>query len=82
MKITDVKAIWIYMPLEKPFHGGTYTIDSRATIVTRIFTDEDIVGEAFGGDQRFNGREICNLIEGDFKKISLRSVQKIFCVSG
>jgi len=73
MIITDVEAIWLWMPLEKPVHGGTYTIPSRATIVTKVFTDEDIVGEAFAGDQRTNGGEICNLIVNDLKKMIVRA---------
>ena len=68
MRITDIKAHWIRVPLKKPFHGGTYTVNSRATIVTRIHTDEGIVGEAFAGDQRDNGGQICNLIQTEYKK--------------
>lgn len=68
MKITDVNATWVWMPLERPFHGGTYTIPARATIIVRVFTDEGIVGEAFAGDQRNNGKEMCNLVEGELKK--------------
>ncbi len=71
MKITDIKAHWIRVPLKKPFHGGTYTISSRATIVTRVYTDADIVGEAFAGDQRDDGGWICNLIQTEYKKLLL-----------
>jgi len=82
MKIIDVKATWILIPLEKPFHGGTYTIPSRATVITKIFTDEGIIGEAFAGDQRKNGKEICDLIENDLKKIivgeDLFSIDKLW----
>lgn len=78
MKITDVNATWIWMPLEKPFHGGTYTISSRGTIVTRIFTDDGIIGEAFAGDHRTNGKEICILIEGELKKAIVG--EDLFCI--
>lgn len=82
MIVTDVEAIWLWMPLKKPVHGGTYTIPSRATIVTRVFTDEGLVGEAFAGDQRKIGGEMCNLIEDDLKKTvvgeNLFSIDKIW----
>ena len=57
------------MSLKKSFYDGTYTIPSRATIVTRAFTDEGIVGEVFAGVWKKNGREICNLIENQSKKV-------------
>ena len=69
MRVTDIKAHWIKVPLKRPFHGGTYTIHSRATILNRITTDEGIVGEAFAGDQRENGGQICRLIEGEYGKL-------------
>lgn len=66
------------MPLEKPFHGGTYTISSRATIIVNVFTDEGIIGEAFAGDQKKNGKDICNLIEGELKKSIVG--EDLFCI--
>ena len=68
MKITDIKTTWISVPLETPFHGGTYTISSRATIIVKLFTDEGLIGEAFAGDQRTNGKQICDLIDNNLKK--------------
>ncbi|MEM2921424.1 MAG: mandelate racemase/muconate lactonizing enzyme family protein [Candidatus Bathyarchaeia archaeon] len=69
MKITDVKTHYIRIPLKKPYHGGTYTIDSRATIIIQIITDQGIIGEAFAGDQRTNGSQICQLIHGEYKNL-------------
>jgi len=77
-----LKAIWLRVPFDKPFHGGTYTVTSRATIVARVFTDEALVGEAFAGDQRENGGDMCRLIEGDLKKLivgeDLFSIDKLW----
>ena len=67
MLINDIKATWISVPLPNPMQGGTYTISSRATIIVQLYTDEGIIGEAFAGDQRTNGKQICDLIEGDLK---------------
>ncbi len=51
MKITKIDVIPLARRLEEVFSGGTYTITSRNTIVTRVHTDLGIVGEAFGGDE-------------------------------
>ena len=51
MKITKIDVIPLVRKLEKEFTGGTYKITSRNTIVTRVYTDAGIVGEAFGGDE-------------------------------
>ena len=36
MKIKHIEAIPLVRKLSTPFHGGTYYIDSRNTIVTRV----------------------------------------------
>ena len=36
MKIKRIEAIPLVKKLAQPFHGGTYYIDSRNTIVTRV----------------------------------------------
>jgi L-alanine-DL-glutamate epimerase-like enolase superfamily enzyme len=51
MKITKIDVIPLVRRLEKEFTGGTYKITSRNTIVTRVYTDLGIIGEAFGGDE-------------------------------
>ncbi len=51
MKITKIDVIPLVRKLEKEFTGGTYKITSRNTIVTRVYTDLGIIGEAFGGDE-------------------------------
>ncbi len=51
MKISRVEAIPLKRQLEQYFEGGTYQIVNRDTIVTRVYTDEGLVGEVFGGDE-------------------------------
>jgi L-alanine-DL-glutamate epimerase-like enolase superfamily enzyme len=51
MKITQIEIIPLERKLEQAFEGGTYRIANRNTIVTRITTDEGLVGETFGGDE-------------------------------
>jgi L-alanine-DL-glutamate epimerase-like enolase superfamily enzyme len=51
MKIVKIEAIPLVRKLEEEFSGGTYKITNRNTIVTRVYTDAGILGEAFGGDE-------------------------------
>ncbi len=62
MKITQVEVIPLARKLESPFEGGTYRIVNRYTLVTRIHTDEGLVGEVFGGDEDMTQNEIVALI--------------------
>lgn len=51
MKINAIEVIPLARKLEAEFLGGTYRVQNRNTIVTRIHTDNGIVGQAFGGDE-------------------------------
>lgn len=66
MKITQVEVIPLVRKLESPFEGGTYRIVNRFTLVTRVHTDEGLVGEVFGGDEDMTQTEIVNLIRDHF----------------
>lgn len=66
MKITRIEVIPLARKLEQPFEGGTYRIANRNTIVTRVYTDEGITGEAFGGDEDMTQNEIVSLIRDHF----------------
>jgi D-arabinonate dehydratase len=62
MKITRIEVIPLVRKLDKVFTGGTYRIVNRNTIVTRVYTDSGIVGEAFGGDEDRSQDSIVSLI--------------------
>ncbi|MCX5907749.1 MAG: mandelate racemase/muconate lactonizing enzyme family protein [Deltaproteobacteria bacterium] len=47
MKITDVQAILISIPLRKPTAMSGKTVTSREYVVTRVHTDEGITGSAY-----------------------------------
>jgi D-arabinonate dehydratase len=66
MKVTQVEVIPLARKLESPFEGGTYRIVNRYTLVTRIHTDEGLVGEVFGGDEDMTQNEIIALIRDHF----------------
>ena len=62
MKITKVEVIPLVRKLEKEFVGGTYRIVNRNTLVTRIHTDQGLIGEAYGGDEDQSQLQIVRLI--------------------
>jgi len=51
MKINAIEVIPLARKLEAEFLGGTYRVQNRNTIVTRIHTDSGVIGQAFGGDE-------------------------------
>ena len=45
MKIQSIENVAIETPLKKDFGGSTYHVTSRCTVITRIHTDEGVVGQ-------------------------------------
>jgi L-alanine-DL-glutamate epimerase-like enolase superfamily enzyme len=65
MKITNIEVIPLVRRLENTFSGGTYRIVNRNTLITRVYTDQGIVGEVFGGDEDRTQAEIVSLIRNE-----------------
>jgi L-alanine-DL-glutamate epimerase-like enolase superfamily enzyme len=65
MKITTIEVIPLVRRLENAFAGGTYRIVNRNTLITRVHTDQGIVGEVFGGDEDRTQAEIVSLIRNE-----------------
>ncbi|MBI2871789.1 MAG: mandelate racemase/muconate lactonizing enzyme family protein [Chloroflexi bacterium] len=68
MRITDVQATTIRIPLETVFGGSVYRIDNRCTIVVQVHTDEGIVSESYSGDERHAYREVHELVTGPLRE--------------
>src|SRR5262245_9883242 len=62
MRIHEIDAIPIEIPLKKNFGGSTYSVLTRCTVITRMRTDDGLVSEVYNGDNREEGREIARLI--------------------
>jgi D-galactarolactone cycloisomerase len=50
MKLTQIETIPLEVPLARVFRGSHYSMDRRATIITRVHTDEGVIGESYNGD--------------------------------
>ena len=66
MKIKRIEAIPLVRKLAAPFHGGTYYINSRNTIVTRVELEGGVVGQIYGGDEDDNDIKICQIVNDVF----------------
>ncbi|TAN11788.1 MAG: mandelate racemase/muconate lactonizing enzyme family protein [Burkholderiaceae bacterium] len=67
MKIINIENIPIQMPLKKTYRGSHYYMTHRCTIITRIYTDEGIIGECYNGDEFETQSEIINIIQKEIK---------------
>ena len=64
MRITDVEADIVRIPLSTRFSGSVYQIESRCTIVVRVHTDEGLVSEVYSGDERTGYELLKDLVVG------------------
>src|SRR5688572_6193718 len=69
MKIKHIEAIPLERKLEDVFHGGTYKITSRNTIVTRVELENGTVGETFGGDEDQYQLDVCRLVNQHYRPL-------------
>ena len=69
MKIKDLRAIPLERRLRKVFHGGTYRIDTRNTLVTEVHCEEGIIGQAFGGDEERYQKDVARVINEPFREL-------------
>ena len=67
MRITDVEADIVRIPLSTRFSGSVYQIESRCTIVTRVHTDEGLISEVYSGDERTGYQLLKDLVVGPMK---------------
>jgi L-alanine-DL-glutamate epimerase-like enolase superfamily enzyme len=61
-RIKHVEAIPVKMPLNKVYKGSNYFMSHRVTVITRITTEDGIVGEIYNGDESDHLEAIVNMI--------------------
>jgi L-alanine-DL-glutamate epimerase-like enolase superfamily enzyme len=62
LTIAEIETIPLRVPLGRTYHGSRYKMTHRSTIVTRVHTEEGIVGEAYCGDEDAGLLEIDEII--------------------
>jgi len=63
LTIAEIETVAIRVPLEQTYRGSAYKMTHRSTIVTRIRTEEGIVGEAYCGDEDGGLHEIEHILQ-------------------
>jgi L-alanine-DL-glutamate epimerase-like enolase superfamily enzyme len=67
LTIRRIETIPIRVPLGRVYRGSLYQMTHRSTIITRVFTDEGIVGEAYAGDEDAGLLEINSIIHKEIE---------------
>lgn len=62
MKIERIEVVPLVVPLAETFRGSKYSMSERATLITRIYTDDGIVGECYNGDEVHTQHEIARIM--------------------
>ncbi|WP_299450028.1 mandelate racemase/muconate lactonizing enzyme family protein [uncultured Serinicoccus sp.] len=63
MKITKLDVIPVEVELPEKFSGSAYSMESRATLVTQLHTDEGVVGVTYNGDEVHTQHEIARIMQ-------------------
>src|ERR1700688_3087718 len=65
LRINRIETTPIRVPLGRIYRGSHYQMEVRSTIVTRVITDDGIVGEAYAGDEDAGLLEINAIIRDE-----------------
>ena len=62
LTISAIESISLRVPLARVYSGSHYWMTHRSTILTRIYTEEGLVGEAYVGDEDETNAEIIRIV--------------------
>ncbi len=65
LTIERIETVPIRVPLGRVYRGSHYQMTHRSTIITRVYTREGIVGEAYAGDEDAGLHEIDAIIHDE-----------------
>ncbi len=65
LRISQLEAIPIRAALTREYHGSHYGMTNRATIITRVVTEDGIVGECYAGDEDDGLESIASIIRDE-----------------
>jgi D-galactarolactone cycloisomerase len=69
LTISRIETIAVRAPLAREFRGSFYHMAHRATMITRIYTKEGLVGEAYTGDEDAGLREIERIMHAEIAPV-------------
>lgn len=65
LRIRSIEVIPLRAPLPRVFRGSKYQMTTRCTIITRVLTEEGIVGEIYNGDEDDTQAAILRIIRDE-----------------
>lgn len=63
LEITHIEQIPLLVPLGREYKGSYYSMTHRATVLTRVHTNEGLVGTAYAADEEHTMFEIMKVVE-------------------
>src|SRR3989475_437467 len=82
MRIHNIEAIAVDIPLGKNFGGSTYAVLKRSTVITRMRTEGGLVSEVYNGVNREHGPAIVRLIHEELaprvRGVSILETERIW----
>ncbi len=65
LRIREISLTPISVPLGDVYQGSYYRMENRASVITRVVTEEGIVGEAYAADEDRTLADIVGVIRGE-----------------
>jgi D-galactarolactone cycloisomerase len=65
LTIQKIETEALRIPLDQVYRGSKYSMDSRCTIITRLYTHQGMVGEVYTGDTDREQAEIIKIIHNE-----------------
>jgi D-galactarolactone cycloisomerase len=65
LTIQKIETEALRIPLDQVYRGSKYSMDSRCTIITRLFTHQGVIGEVYTGDTDREQAEIIKIIHNE-----------------
>ena len=69
MKIERIEVIPVVVPLSETFMGSKYSMSERATLITRVYTDDGAMGECYNGDEPDTHHKIARIITDELQPL-------------
>ncbi len=65
LPIRAIETIPIRVPLGRTYKGSAYKMTHRSTLITRVLTEDGLVGEAYAGDEDAGLAEIDRIVQDE-----------------
>jgi len=65
VQITAIEIVPLKLPLPRTYKGSYYQMTHRCTVITRVLTDDGIVGEGYNGDEFEHQADLCRIIRDE-----------------